>query len=103
MYHKNEYNYLKKYFINCQINLFNQPWQALKKRCPSSENCPQNVGLVIDATTSPLFGSNPKRIKTNTQRENISKFSIKNTYPLRGVEHLDSDENWLDPIHAEFF
>jgi hypothetical protein len=46
--------------MKCQTSLFNQPWQALKKRCPSSENCPQNVGLAIDATTSPLFGNNPK-------------------------------------------
>ncbi len=79
--------------MKCQTSLFNQPWQALKKRCPSSENCPQNVGLVIDATTSPLFGSNPKRIKTNTQREKILKIYNKNTYPLHDGVHLDSDEN----------
>jgi hypothetical protein len=60
MHHINECIDLKKDQMKRQTSLFNQPWQALKKRCPSSENCPQNVGLAIDATTSPLFGNNPK-------------------------------------------
>jgi hypothetical protein len=37
-----------------------------------------------------------------TERESFKMYKG-NTYPLHDVEHLDSDENWLDPIHAEYF